>query len=100
MSKTRKPSRPTGQFEKKLAAYTLAGAATLVAPGIAKANVVYVPENITVNETGSLNLNTLSGLSAADITITADASGPFNRVRASTLPGSQVLMDPPAVTSG
>jgi PEP-CTERM motif len=85
-------------LEKKLAAYTLAGAAALMAPGAAKADVVYFPNvDTTVNQPDSYDFN-LSGASSDDITISANES-PFSsgafQVVASTGPGAEILLDDP-----
>src|ERR1700730_15811885 len=88
-------------LEKKLAAYTLAGAAAFVMPGAAKADIIYVPNVDTiVNQPGSFDFN-LSGPSSDDITLTAkagirsDGSGdPTNEIAYSTGIGAQVLVDP------
>jgi hypothetical protein len=67
--------RRNGQLEKKLAAYTLAGAAVLVSPAAARAGTIdyFLNVNQTVSETSVPNTYTfnLSGPSAADIVLTA-----------------------------
>jgi len=98
MSKNRKELRRGVTLEKKLAAYTLAGAAAFVVPGAAKADVIYVPNVDTiVNQTGSFDFN-LSGPSSDDITLTAQAgtngTDPTNEVDFSTGTGAQVMIDP------
>lgn len=88
-------------LEKKLAAYSLAGAAAFLVPGAARADIVYVPNvDTVVNQPGSFDFN-LSGPSSDDITITAqagirsDGSGdPTNEIDYSTGIGAQVLIDP------
>jgi hypothetical protein len=93
MNITRKQSRRGGQFDKKLAAYTLAGAAALIIPGAARADIVYVGNvDQTINNPGSYDFN-LSGLSSDDITITADTAEGFPEVTASTANGAEVLLD-------
>jgi hypothetical protein len=87
------------RFEKKLAAYTLAGAAVLVAPAVAKADIIVTNVNQTVNQTGTYNFN-LSGVASDDITITAAPgtifpSDPANEISASTIASAAVLMDGP-----
>lgn len=90
MNKNRKQSRRNSQLDKKLAAYSLAGAAALIAPAVAKANIVYVGNvDQTVSDPNSYDFN-LSGLSSDDITITAQNYG---EIDASTANGAQVLMD-------
>jgi hypothetical protein len=97
MNKNRKESRQGGQLEKKLAAYTLAGATALVAPGVAKADIVYVPNvNQTVNQ-GDVP-DSLTFPFAGDITVTASSvfGAPgnfFNEISASVGSGAQVLMN-------
>jgi hypothetical protein len=92
MKKKLNQSRPYGQLDKKLAAYTLAGAAVLVAPGIAKASVVYVSVGQTVNGPGAYDFN-LSGPAAADVTITAnDPTTAYAEIDAGTNNGAQVLL--------
>jgi hypothetical protein len=83
-------------LEKKLAAYTLAGAAAFIVPGAAKADVIYVPNvDAQVNQTGSYDFN-LSGPSSDDITLTAqagtnpDGGDPTNEIDFSTGTGAQV----------
>jgi hypothetical protein len=83
-------------LEKKLAAYTLAGAAAFVVPGAAKADVIYVPNVDTiVNQTGSFDFN-LSGPSSDDITLTAQAGlngpDPTNEIDFSSGTGAQVMV--------
>jgi hypothetical protein len=83
-------------LEKKLTAYTLAGAAAFIAPGAARADVVYFPNVDTiVNQPDSYDFN-LSGLSSDDITISANvAPGPVNnfQVTAGTGAGAEILLD-------
>jgi len=63
----RKESRQTGHLEKKLTAYTLAGAAALAGAGAAKADIAYFPNvDKLVSQTGSY---TIPG---TGITLTAD----------------------------
>ena len=87
------------QFEKKLSAYALAGAAALVAPASANATIVsFLNVNQTVTETGTYNLN-LTGAASANISIKAEADpfiGAFNNVDAYSAVGAGVLLDPPA----
>jgi hypothetical protein len=67
MNKNRKESRQTGQLEKKLTAYSLAGAAALAGAGAAKADIAYFPNvDKLVSQTGSY---TIPG---TGITLTAD----------------------------
>lgn len=85
-------------LEKKLAAYSLAGAAAFIVPGAAKADVIYVPNvDTVVNQTGSYDFN-LSGPSSDDITLTAQAglngSDPTNEIDFSTGTGAAVTIDP------
>jgi hypothetical protein len=98
MNKNRKESRQSGQLEKKLAAYTFAGAAAFVAPGVAKADIVYVPNvNQTVNQ-GDVS-DSLTFPFAGDITITASSTpgptipDPNNEISASVGSNAAVLMD-------
>ncbi len=91
--------KQSGQLEKKLAAYTIAGAAALVAPGVAKADIVYVPVNTTVNQ--SSVPNNLTFPFANDITLTAQPNtgftgDPTNEVDATTGTGAQVLLSTPS----
>ena len=86
-------------LEKKLAAYSLAGAAAFIVPGAAKADVIYVPNvDTVVNQTGSYDFN-LSGPSSDDITLTAQAgtagTDPTNEIDFSTGTGAQVMVDEP-----
>jgi PEP-CTERM motif-containing protein len=86
-------------LEKKLAAYSLAGAAAFIAPGAAKADVIYVPNVDTfVNQTGSYDFN-LTGPSSDDITLTAQAgmngSDPANEIEFSAGTGAAVMVDEP-----
>ena len=75
MNKNRKQSRRNSQLDKKLAAYSLAGAEALIAPAVAKANIVYVGNVAqTVSDPNIYDFN-LSGLSSDDITITAQNYG-------------------------
>ena len=88
-------------LEKKLAAYTLAGAAAFAVPNAAKADIIYVPNVDTiVNQPGSFDFN-LGGPSSDDVTLTAetgtrsDGSGdPTNEIAYSTGVGAKVLIDP------
>ncbi|HLK19913.1 MAG TPA: PEP-CTERM sorting domain-containing protein [Bryobacteraceae bacterium] len=99
MTKSRSEARQSGQLEKKLAAYTIAGAAALVAPGVAKADITYVAVNTTVS-TSSIpnNLSFHSG----DFTLTASSfldpptTGTVNEVSVGTTGSAQVLLDPVA----
>jgi len=91
MNITQKQSR-RGQLDKKLAAYTLAGAAALIFPGAANANIVYVNVGQTVNNPGTYDFN-LSGSSSDDITISADTLGPYPEISASTANLAEVVMD-------
>lgn len=63
---------PNCKFDKKFAAYTLAGAAVLAAPVVARANsITYDPNvDVIVNQPGTIAFN-LSGPSAADIVLSA-----------------------------
>jgi hypothetical protein len=93
MNKNRKQSRRNSQLDKKLAAYSLAGAAALIAPAVAKASIVYVGNvDQTVNNPNSYDFN-LSGLSSDDITVTADTEFIYPQVTVSTANGAEVLMD-------
>jgi hypothetical protein len=60
------------QFERKLAAYALAGAA-LAVPGVAKAGIIDVVVNQSVTQPGSYEFN-LSGPSSGDIVINAGST--------------------------
>jgi len=55
MPKNRAASPSSGQLEKKLAAYTLAGAAALAAPAVAKADIVFVNVGQTINQGESIS---------------------------------------------
>lgn len=93
MNKNRKQSRFSGHLDKKLAAYTLAGAAAFIIPGAANADIVYVGNvDQTVNNPGTYDFN-LSGPSSDDIKVTADTDGGFPEVTASTANGAEVLVD-------
>ena len=89
-------------LDKKLAAYSLAGAAAFIVPGAAKADIVYVPNvDTVVNQTGSYDFN-LSGPSSDDITLTAQAGttdsttpDPTNEVDFSTNGVAQVMLSFP-----
>jgi hypothetical protein len=88
MKKNRKNSREMGQLEKKLAAYTFAGAAALAGTGAARADIVYVPN---VNDQVTLgNLVTFQG-----ITLSAQIEGPFDAVLANAASNAAVLLDGP-----
>ncbi|MGA3131052.1 MAG: PEP-CTERM sorting domain-containing protein [Terracidiphilus sp.] len=94
-------SAKTCKFEKKFAAYTLAGAA-LVAPAAARADAItYVPNvDTTVSQPGTYTFN-LSGPSAEDIVLAAAAGTDFfgnasNNITFSTNNGAMVLMDGPS----
>jgi hypothetical protein len=90
---TPRKARKELQFEKKLAAYALAGAAVLV-PGTAKASSVsYFYVNQLVTQPGSYGFN-LSGPSSDDITITAYLkSGTTNEIDAATNVGVGIVAD-------
>lgn len=92
--KNRKCAAQPGQFEKKLAAYTLAGAAALVAPGMARASgITYVSNvDVIIDQTGSYDFN-LSGPSSDDITILATLVTGSNGVEATPNSGAAVLGD-------
>jgi hypothetical protein len=98
MNKNRKESRQTGQLEKKLAAYTFAGAAALVAPGVVKADIVYVP-NVDTTVSQSSVPNNLTFPFANDITLTAQFAAPtsgadlMNEVSVSAGAGAAVMLD-------
>ncbi|HUB79921.1 MAG TPA: PEP-CTERM sorting domain-containing protein [Bryobacteraceae bacterium] len=85
------------QLEKKIAAYTLAGAAALAAPAAAHAGTIdFVPVNQTITQPGSYVFN-LSGPSAGDITLTAAPTtlggDPGNIINFSTANGAAVADD-------
>jgi len=97
MKSRRRTRVENSQLEKKLAAYALAGAA-LAVPGVAKAGIVDVPVNVTVDEaTCGSNCSyvfNLSGPSSADVTISVGGDGwGASEVTASTGSGAEVVMD-------
>ncbi len=102
MNKNQKRPRRTAQFEKKLAAYSLAGAAALIVPGAAKASIVYTNVDETFTEGSSTSSFDFPGSPfAGDITISAQLDneglfGFYNDIDASTSGGTQVLLDAPA----
>jgi hypothetical protein len=102
MNKNRKESRQSGQLEKKLTAYTLAGAAALAGAGAAKADIVYVPNvNTTVTQNDVPDSFTFPG--PGDITLVADdfVIGPTNNneVTVNTGSGAAVLLNGPATNN-
>ncbi len=72
MNKNPKQTRRTAQFEKKLAAYGLAGAAALIAPAAAKASIVYDSVDTVVSSPNSYGFF-LTGSALPDISINAAA---------------------------
>ena len=93
MNKNKKQPRRTAQLEKKLAAYSLAGAAALIVPAAANASIVYFGNvDDAVSDPGTYDFN-LSGPASDDITITASTDAVFGEIDASTANGAQVLMD-------
>lgn len=86
-------------LDKRMAAYTLAGAAVLAAPAVAKANsITYVPNvNVTVSQPGSYDFNP-SGAAGADIMLTAQSTNvvffggdPANEIDATAGVNAQIL---------
>lgn len=97
MSKHPKSSRTTAALDKKLAAYTLAGAAALIVPGVAKADIVEVNVDQTFTQ-GTLNnsFDFAGSPFAGDITITAASTPGFdgdanNEISASTIAGAGIV---------
>jgi hypothetical protein len=101
MNKNRKESRQSGQLEKKLTAYTLAGAAALAGAGAAKADIVYVPNvNTTVTQNDVPDSFTFPG--PGDITLVADDvfdGVNNNEVTVNTGPDAGVLLNGPATNN-
>jgi hypothetical protein len=92
MNKNRKQPRRTTQFEKKLAAYSLAGAAALILPAAAKASIVVVNVDEGFTETSSFDFP--GSPFAGDITISALGPG-YNEISASATGGAEILSDSP-----
>jgi hypothetical protein len=97
MTPGKKPSQ-SSRLERKIAAYTLAGAAAIAAPAVAQAGTIdYFPGvNTNVTQPGTYVFN-LSGPSAGDITLTAttniiDATDPGNTVNFSAANGAMVAV--------
>jgi PEP-CTERM motif len=89
MNKNPKQPRRTAQFEKKLAAYSLAGAAALIAPAAAKASIVYDSVDTVVNYPNSYGFF-LTGSALPDISINANDGA----ISASTNNSAEVSLDP------
>jgi hypothetical protein len=99
MNKNQTQPRRTAHFEKKLAAYSLAGAAALIFPAASKASIVVVPVDEGFSEIGSYGFGGSSFFN--DITVSASvepgfAGDPNNEISVSTLGGAEVLLDSPA----
>ncbi len=88
MNNNQKQPRRTCQLEKKLAAYSLAGAAALIAPAAAKASIVYESVDMVVNSPNSYGFF-LTGSALPDISINADDG----EIDASTNNSAEVFMD-------
>ena len=86
----RKKKTSLSPLDKKLAAYTLVGAAALMAPGAVHAEIIYVPIDQSITGPGSYSFN-LTGPSSQEITITASVEEGFKRLEATTAPGAQIL---------
>jgi hypothetical protein len=96
MNKNQKQPRRTAQLEKKLAAYSLAGAAALIFPAASKASVVVVNVDQGFSETSSFSF--AGSPFAGDITISASVEPGFdgtpnNEISVSTTGGAEILMD-------
>jgi hypothetical protein len=99
MNKNRKQPRRTARFEKKLAAYTLAGAAALIVPTAAKASVVLVNVDEGFTE-GGPSFSFPGSPFEGDIAISAEPDftplGTYNEIDASTTGGANVMLNGPS----
>ena len=90
MRKNRTVSSSAG-LEKKLAAYTLAGAAAHVAPAAAKADIVFVSVGQTINQPDSIVFPVLDAITITAHQTVAPPYVVVNDVTSSTGAGAEIL---------